>query len=617
MTAEGLDAPVRGHLDNSVDTPLKYERRGPFAWRYAYQRSADARKSGTVGQDAVAYRASEDRFVVALCDGVGNSFLGEIAASYLADELVNLLWGLELALENAPDLQVKLAAQLQELAGKAHSIVENAHLPESLPAIAAQAMERKRATGSQSTLVAAIVVGQSDGSARAAVVHLGDSRIRLWTDGIEDRDCSGTPMSGQVWSSHGGILGGSLSVSVRDILPAAGIRIVAYSDGLDILDSGPWPRTARAIESSLDLASDSVGSDDASFIEMTLRQALEPERAETLPAPTDVTAAWAQGELICRWSTVTGATQYEVQRRHGAQRTVVVDRPPCSLGALPRRPYSVRVRALSGAEPGLWSKFAPPVATSPEPQPLLSDAQIGHSVTAGTIGSHARPFRAAVAVLLVGCLLVAAVGGALLLPGSRSGGSAGPSSGSISALPSKLVGQVNPTGTTTAAPVETAKTSPYATITTAPLTATPSLADSSACTGRQPSSEFFSLASRDLPFNVYCGVMSTGWYVSWGRYTFDNGGQLTVTYTGPHDETLYLYEGLRCTPAGSGCPPEGDVIGPANFGDLPGSMYSLGSSDGYVVYSDAGPSGQYKLVGSGVSQTDLLTIASRLVRIGR
>jgi hypothetical protein len=111
--------------------------------------------------------------------------------------------------------------------------------------------------------------------------------------------------------------------------------------------------------------------------------------------------------------------------------------------------------------------------------------------------------------------------------------------------------------------------------------------------------------------------MPTGWYVSWGRYTFDNGGQLAVTYGGPHDETLYLYEGLRCTPAGSGCPPEGDVIGPANFGDLAGSVYSLGSSDGYVVYSDASPSGQYKLVGSGVSQTDLLTIASRLVRIGR
>jgi serine/threonine protein phosphatase PrpC len=605
---------ARGHLDNSIETPLAYERCGPFAWRYAYQRSADARKSSSVGQDAVAYRASEDRFAIALCDGVGNSFLGEIAASFLANELMTLLWELKQSPESVDDLRFRLGAQLQELTSKARGIVDGAQLPRSLPAIAAEAMERKRVSGSQSTLVAAMVSLQPDSSAWVAIVRLGDSRIRFWADGVEDQDCVGVPMSGQVWSSHGGILGGSLAVAIRDVHPAASIRIVAYSDGLDILDHGPWPRSTRAIQSSMELAADRSGSDDASFIEVALRQALGPEVVEALPAPADVTAAWAQDELVCRWLAVPGATQYEVQRQNGAQRTVVVVGSPYSLGVLPRRRYSVRVRALAGAEPGLWSAFALPVAPPSEPQPVPVDTHISPRVRAGTIRSHARPLWTAAALLA--CVLIASVGALLLLPGFGHQGTVVPASGATGGLSSSLVAQASPGATTTLTPVLTAEPSASATSTAAPSRVTPSPAESSACTGRQPSHGFFSSASRDLPFSVYCGVMPTGWYVAWGQYTFVDGGQLEVTYSGPQGETIYLYEGLRCMPAGSGCPPDGDTLGPANFGDMAGTLYSLGSADGYVVYSGASLSGQYKLVGSGVSQANMLAMASRLVRIG-
>jgi hypothetical protein len=345
-----------GFLDNETETELSTRTLGPFNWRCVYQRSYDGRHSESVGQDAAAWHTSDRSFEFAVCDGVSNSFYGEIAARFMADALVTWLGSLENEAPDASALREGLAIRLRDEAPRAQLLVERMELPASLPALAIEALEQKRRLGSQTTLAAARVTHGVDGSIHVVVLRLGDTRIRVWLDGAEERDIVGAPTSGEAWSTVRGVVGGQVSVALRSFAKAARLRIAAYSDGLDVLDEGPWPRSDRAIRSSLELVGDRVASDDASFIEVAIGEVLAPELQPPLQAPTDLQLEWEGEQLLATWSSVASATAYEVQRRNGTQVTSTAQGSMCSLGALPRRAYRIRVRAMDGAEPGDWSQ---------------------------------------------------------------------------------------------------------------------------------------------------------------------------------------------------------------------------------------------------------------------
>src|ERR1041385_7373312 len=74
------------------ETPVRAERYAAFSWRYAYARSADTRKVGDPGQDYLTFRYEEGVFAFALCDGVSQSFFGDLAARILGDALLTWLW---------------------------------------------------------------------------------------------------------------------------------------------------------------------------------------------------------------------------------------------------------------------------------------------------------------------------------------------------------------------------------------------------------------------------------------------------------------------------------------------------------------------------------------------
>ena len=65
---------------------------GNFRLRYLYARSADSRQAGEPGQDYIALRQNGRRLAFALCDGVSQSFYGDLAARLLGDALVKWLW---------------------------------------------------------------------------------------------------------------------------------------------------------------------------------------------------------------------------------------------------------------------------------------------------------------------------------------------------------------------------------------------------------------------------------------------------------------------------------------------------------------------------------------------
>src|ERR1035437_7805482 len=217
---------VSGLLDNATETDLTCSIQGPFAWRSGYQRSYDGRESKSVGQDAVAWHASSECFVLAVCDGVSNSFYGEIAAKFLANLLVEWLWSLNRDLTGAVELRAALKTTLEDAAANAQSLVEGTVLPASLPAIAREALDRKRHSGSQSTLTAARILVRNDGSAEVMAVRLGDSRIRIWADGVEDQELVGVPSSGEVWSTARGVVGGEAVVALRSFARPPSLRVI-------------------------------------------------------------------------------------------------------------------------------------------------------------------------------------------------------------------------------------------------------------------------------------------------------------------------------------------------------------------------------------------------------
>ena len=113
-------------VDNATEIDLSSSEFGPFAWRLAYQRSFDGRQSQSVGQDALAIRASQTRFAFALCDGVSNSFFGEIAANILTEALVDWLWSNDDGAPDAEAIHQRLESHLLEIAKRAQSLVDQA-----------------------------------------------------------------------------------------------------------------------------------------------------------------------------------------------------------------------------------------------------------------------------------------------------------------------------------------------------------------------------------------------------------------------------------------------------------------------------------------------------------
>ena len=67
-------------------------RLAPGLLRYAYDLARDSRDSDEPGQDFLAFRYGGGRLAFAVCDGVGGSFLGHLAAQFLGEHLVAFLW---------------------------------------------------------------------------------------------------------------------------------------------------------------------------------------------------------------------------------------------------------------------------------------------------------------------------------------------------------------------------------------------------------------------------------------------------------------------------------------------------------------------------------------------
>lgn len=256
-------------LSQSHETPLHVRSVGPFDISCAYARSADARGDQR-GQDFVAICVDAQRLAFVVCDGVGQSFYGDLAARLLGQSLAEWLWTWNGGLTEP--FGAALNQFLDQLTVEGSLAVSDQALPADMPNMLREVLEQQRARGSESMVVGGRIdlpSGQSTG--RLALASLGDCRVRLWDGPAEHTDLGLVPNVEHRWSTLRGCVGGAPSHALGTFdLSAGDLAVVAYSDGLAALDGQPLERLESIAGALLSDGGDWVPDDDASFLEVRM-----------------------------------------------------------------------------------------------------------------------------------------------------------------------------------------------------------------------------------------------------------------------------------------------------------------------------------------------------------
>jgi hypothetical protein len=260
-------------LRQDTETPLAVVSTAFGALRYLYARSGDSVESDTVGQDYVAFRYNGARVVFVVCDGVGQSFMGDLAARLLGDSLVEWLWEV-----HRPSEAVTFSAQVREalnaLTDEGKRQVRAFELPSHLPPLIVQALENQRAYGSESMFVAGRVE-LGDPRPWIALAWLGDSPVAAIDINGQLVDLGPPGHTSERWNALTGAKG-QIHAWVGDAANVA--RVMGYSDGLGLAH----PPTDDDLARLEALWRTTPPSDDASLFDVRL--APQPERAAEIVA---------------------------------------------------------------------------------------------------------------------------------------------------------------------------------------------------------------------------------------------------------------------------------------------------------------------------------------------
>ncbi len=246
------------------ETLVTLVQRQAFRYRYAYARSADSRAAEDNGQDFLTIRENANRLAFALCDGVGQSFMGDLGARILGQAMVDWFWAIPSGNITADNVQADVKALLHTLTTPASEQIQALVLPETLPDMVREVLEKKRSLGSESMFAAGVI---DMPASQLTCAWMGDMRIRLWGKHQERTAELGNHFdTAERWSSRRGTVGDVHAF----VTPLATIdRFVVYSDGLAQLDTGMSDSPDNAsLDATIEQAGMMPASDDISFFEL-------------------------------------------------------------------------------------------------------------------------------------------------------------------------------------------------------------------------------------------------------------------------------------------------------------------------------------------------------------
>ncbi|MCC6905163.1 MAG: protein phosphatase 2C domain-containing protein [Anaerolineae bacterium] len=261
-----------------IETPLTTLRTEPGMALYLYARSGDSVSAGTVGQDYVAFQHNRTNLTFAVCDGVGQSFMGDLAARIVGDGLNDWLWALDRPTDEQ-DFAQQVTEALNELTETSAGQVTAYQLPAHLPAIVMQALEMQRRYGSEAMFVAGRIA--LDGpDPWVALCWLGDAPVAAIDIDGKLVDLGPHGRTSERWNATTGVKG-TVHTWVGSARHVA--RVAGYTDGLS-MGHGNVPTDAD-LERLMKLWATDPPSDDASLFDVRLAPSPATTGQKLLPAP--------------------------------------------------------------------------------------------------------------------------------------------------------------------------------------------------------------------------------------------------------------------------------------------------------------------------------------------
>lgn len=403
-------------ISTTTETPTTSVIRPSYNYRYAYARSLDSRNEGDNGQDYLAIIENEKRLAFALCDGVSQSFYGDIAARLLGEAVTEYLFSLGLSL-SPEELTREITNLLQSLVGPTTRTIQEFKIPDDLPAMLQKSLDQKRTLGSESTLVAGLADFESE---EIVLAWLGDSNLRIWGPENElTSNLGSTFLTDERWSSRKGPVG---NVHVITGSMDAIRRITAYSDGLNRINK--WLQVELPSNASIDGEINKAGDDDISFFELQINENLAPSK-KSIGNPANLHVQETAAGIALTWQGCAEATAYEVEliSEQGIQIYQQTKTPFLNLAIsdVPSDLKIVRVRAWKDADAGNWSTsifYTPKNKNSEDDKPKPPGPVSGSGDGKRPPKPPASRNKKAILTIVLGCLplLILFVVGLFLWP---------------------------------------------------------------------------------------------------------------------------------------------------------------------------------------------------------
>jgi hypothetical protein len=213
------------------------------------------------GQDFVLVQAGSDRLVFAVCDGVSQSFFGDLAAHFLGFRLGDFLWRDPGRATRERTAVAKMAEFLNRLIPEASLLVDKTELGPIVTGMLRESLQERKGYGSEAVFVA----GRVDlGRGRLSVWQLGNVSINVGPTSDTCPPPGPMPSDANRWSSARGVRG---RIRFEHIpLPE---RLLVYTDGALPAADGLWRGLATLEEfRSLATSAQDVVEDDLSFFRL-------------------------------------------------------------------------------------------------------------------------------------------------------------------------------------------------------------------------------------------------------------------------------------------------------------------------------------------------------------
>jgi hypothetical protein len=269
-----LSEPTTISLPQDTDTPPRQDDTPLASLLLASRRSAEAIESDLSNEDYVTYRYDDQRLAFALCDGVGQSFFGELAARFLGEKLVDWLWALP---DDAGDEVAKHAERLfnnlHKWTESATEIIKEHPLPkDKANSLRRKALERKRDAGSASVFACARI-DAANREAGCVAFWLGNTQLRFWDARGQEVLIPEGHVHEEQWSTAKGPLNSDVvhHLALPNLADEGIRRLTAHTDGVHQFVDAVGGLTKSRLEKLMQELEDDPASDDVSLLDVKLK----------------------------------------------------------------------------------------------------------------------------------------------------------------------------------------------------------------------------------------------------------------------------------------------------------------------------------------------------------